>query len=469
MSQNLGGLGQVNYNGIELTGPYARTKVSAVPEWSRSGRVIKWWRLTFRVSTFIASSGGNKTDSQLEHMRNLLTVPGQLLTYTGVGFGDPLSIGYNGRVRDLNYGPKPSLITFLTYGGTCAYVEFEVTACVGEQCFVTTAVPTDGTPLLLASDWSWETRIDQDGYTTVTWRITAEIPLWLKGDHTLYGVADQVRERVTPPLLTGFQRTTQDWTLSDDKRTLTGALTDVELALPLPDNVSFFDVDHDVYMSNSGPNSFWNGAVHTIRGTIHMPKGYVKADAWSRIYLLLADRLARALSRPEGYVLTTISPIMANPSPGPEQPGRRRMVYLLDFRLGEKVFGRETHFSLTYRQLGVSLGTIINTSGLWQPMAAANFSTWKRTMQQPGGPATPRGGSGLYYTPLMEGTVVDLCNQGGDGGSAKPPPTTIIPPPPPQLTPPGIGTVGIDTGGIVPGVGLGTTGISRLIDGFFPK
>jgi hypothetical protein len=433
---DLGGVGQVEYNGALLEGPYCKTKVTATPEWSESGRVIKWWKYTFDISTLIF--GGTtglqfSADHAIEAMRRKLTEPAGLLKYKGVGIGDDFEVGpadTRAKLRDVNFGPKPELLTFLPINAQVVFVQFRVSTCVAEQCFTTAAaLPTN----VLAVDWDWSTDIDRDGYTVVRWNIGAELPLWMKSDNALPANADfQLRERLAPPLLTGFRRE-QSWTLSRDRRRLEGRVTDTEEVVALPDGIGYMEMDHDVSSGRSrGQGAFFRWT-NTIRGTVNVPRNMTKDLAWDKIKLVLGARLAtaRGITAVQAAALALREAWAnrnASPSPNPAQAAwenaaaaaaaaaasgpavTQRAVIVTSLSFGEKVFGREVRFSMTYDIIGTSMHNVLNDSGLFR-IPGTDWATWKNSMTGTGKPFDVRGCSNLTYGQTIDGAVIDLCHQ----------------------------------------------------------
>ena len=455
MPSNLSGLGNVSYNGVDFTGPYLKSSLTATPVKDDTNRVVKWIKISIMLQTYLTNNLEiNPTiDNDIEGMRARLYESGKVLTYESVGYGTKFSVGPGQTLQDLNYGPDVEQVTFETMAAQVMKLTFRVSTCVPERCFVIGS-PGPGQPLAIS--WSWDTEVRRGGWLTVRWQITCEIGLSLTAGRTILAVADQLKGRLAPILLPGFRREPGQWRLSADKRRLTGTITDIEIPAPMPPGLDFITARHSAHSGSHtqtaagvpGMTPFFAWS-HQLHITAHRTRNMSKAELWQRIYLILGTYLAyaRAATPQGGATPTPVQPVSGgNGQPSgpptnwvatlagvvlvvgnnpiaaplravsavtatPGQPTVARMVYISDFRIDDDIFGDEVTVTMTYQQVGSSLHNILNDGGFFRPLPGVTWAAWLASCTGPAKPFDVRGGAQLAYTPAMEGLVVDLCNE----------------------------------------------------------
>jgi hypothetical protein len=119
MSTNLEGLGTVKYNGFVFTGPFLKSKVNWKPVYDDTNRVIKWWTVEIMLQTYIFTDQAKQlsVDTNMETLRQALSVPGKTLVFQDVGLGHIFTIGPGEVMADCQFGPKPQEVTMETFGG----------------------------------------------------------------------------------------------------------------------------------------------------------------------------------------------------------------------------------------------------------------------------------------------------------------------------------------------------------------
>jgi hypothetical protein len=408
------GPGGVAYGDVDLSSPFLKSRLTGAPVLNRSGRAIKYWKYQLEVKGYIIPLVGTTTDDGVVDLRKQLTRPGQLLQYDAVGFGEFLSIGPGGIIQDVNNGPMPEMIEYETYNAKTVKFTWRVTFCIPEQ---TKVEGSKGPKDWLATDWSWSQDIDNAGYIKTHWDVAVEIGIPIQANRQINDVADEYRQRCQPPLPIQFSRE-QTWSLSDDRRTLTGSITDTQRPVALPAGTALMNCRHRDAVSVK--NGAFTIASHTISGSVVVPAGTAKSEAWQRFYVLLSSRINAALNqastaRGQVNVTTTVS----NAPGGGVQvnvvqtPTSRRM-RLMSLEVDEDVFGTEVRFSVTFLVYGGQLSRMLLESGLFS--SVGNFVDWNKSMTGTGGAFDARGGSGGLlgsYGAARDGTIVDIGHQPG--------------------------------------------------------
>jgi len=362
--------GTFSYNTVVFN-PTVRTIVRGVPRLDEAGRVVKWIEYTVELSGYVAASdsGAATTDALLTSYRQKLLAVGGSLALQTKGFGDLTLNGIGGTTRrDALWGPLPELLLWKPLGDKLgAYVEW--------RCKVHVACERSGSLNIqapLAVNYEWQHEVDQDGYSVQ--RITGhlEIPMSkLTVDNpTVEDTADRYRERIKPEVPPGFQRVRQSFRLSKNKNRLDFTFEDREVTHPLPDSMTGADVEHEVETDSSRAFFQWTS---TISGSLTVARGAPKALAWEKFLIIVADRLGIGARLPAAANI---------PARQRRDRAQRRNVGLFLKRVSfrDQVFGRGASFSVTYWIMGVPIKDILAVSGLWEPVAGAQYATWKTSL-----------------------------------------------------------------------------------------
>lgn len=211
--------GEVRFNAA------CKTELTLTPKYDESNRNVIAILAQLSVEGFIGpgdyTGTGNTVANDCLLLKRLLCKDGQRLRYEGLGAGD-YDIGPGGAVRDLNWGPKPELLTFVPLGGGIAArfvwrVKWEMSVC----------------PNGVGSVYSHVHEIDYDidgGLTTRTVRGVIAIPMQRNGpnDRTIPANVDDTLEQVMPPLIAGYERKSSR-SISNDRRMLRYSFVDRQI------------------------------------------------------------------------------------------------------------------------------------------------------------------------------------------------------------------------------------------------
>ncbi len=358
-------VGELTYGGVEFD-PFVKSKITATPKDTPCGRATEW--VEYKLSVTAHVTGGNGT---LESMRKTLTQDGNVLKFSGRGFGT-LNINNGapggGAVSDINYGPKPRMLSWVPLGTGAAIVEWECTTCVAEGA--TQSIIAGGTITSLA--YSVAFAIDDRGYSTVTYQGEVNIAGFRNGTLSNYN-ADLVREKITPTRLPGFQRT-QNYTVEPSRRTLKFNIVDKELPHAYPEGVAHAQAHHKISSSLKKYPGGFVGFTGSIDATFEMASDQPKALAWTKFVALVYSRVG--LMGPGGKLTAQ----------------RGGQVILEDVEIGDDIYGKTATFGIKYTVLGSSLKSILTNSNMFSDPPGDDLS-WTRSMS--GSALAPRGSAKL--------------------------------------------------------------------------
>ncbi len=391
------------------------SRVTTRPVHDEANRTVILCEHTLEVEGYVAGNvqgGGN--DATLAQMRKTLTAQGGILVYQSKGFGD-LVVNQD-TVRDVAWGPVPELLDWKPLGDVyAALVTWRVVTRVPE-CDLAKYQAA-----LMALNYTSAWSIDRDGFTVLKYSGYLEVPMTRRapGDRSIPDTADRYRERIQADVPLGFQRTGQDFRLSNDNRRLDWEVTDEEVPAPLPDGATRVAATQTVESQLYGAAKAGQGAGFRVWHmgldvTVTMARGRPKTDALTVFLAVLLDRTAQLRND--------------NNKPPLWLP------YKMTF--GDDVFGRDARFGIELQALrkdsGLSIAEILAGSRLWQPVGTASWDSWKASLSKAGGPFLVRGWAGLADDPANS-AIVDLCQQ--------PNPVRVLTP---QLPEDGPGLVSVD-------------------------
>lgn len=338
-------IGLLTYNGVKFDALYS-SDIQGEPVYDDAKRTIKFLRWAITVSARITPQGADSTtDPYLLTLRQKLTRPGQILQYQAKGFGDFIINNPAVGVWDVDWGPKPELLSFKPIGNNLA-------ALVVWRC--TVAIPECPTALfqravmMLNYSASWD--IDTDGYHIINTSGALEIPITYRSGNKVADNADNYRELAVPPVNLNFQRK-QNFRLSADRRRLEFSITDTEMPVPLPVGTTLAQVKYKVHSNTGGVAGFLRW-MHTISGTFRILPDRPKAEAFDKFFNIVAQKINGIIrSRDE-------SPIH-----------RPCLVMLTNFEMENDVFGKDSTYSISFIGIGYSLKTVLQVSGLFAPLS----------------------------------------------------------------------------------------------------
>ena len=409
--RSLGGTeGKLAYNGFEFPLPVkVRMTAQVIP--SSDGRTTKAVQHTLSVEgIFVAedfTGGTDDTDSGLDTLRKRLTKPCRELIYYDRGYGTlvinkgvtdtPVSVTLeenigDTRAIDIDYGPKPRIISWQPIAGRGACnVSWEV---------VTTIPECDNARYKGIADHSFSINwsIDQNRMTTRTISGTMEIAA-TRTDLSQRIIdreksADYWRDFIDVPRLTDYHRT-DNYSLSPDRKTITYAITDVEIPSDNPFFPGMINVQATQRVSNT--DILLKQWTCSISGSIEIAPGIPRHWLWFAIRHILNDRFSKAQGKTEinGQEVPVLIP------------------RVLSLSISEDLYGRNASFSLTYSILS-SLKHLFNSTGLFKSVEGTTWQRWSASIDN----ITGNRGWANQQHHANDDIIVDLCSRETTGSLA---------------------------------------------------
>lgn len=354
---------------------------------------------TFDVTIRWRIADAEVTSPEVQDMVARLQRPAGVLEYTGRGYGVAEQVN-RGRVRDVDWGPRPGTVELQPVGagrGVDATwsVQFSIPTCddalfknaVREFCF------------------SIEYDKSRAGLTVRTYKAHASVAVTRRtvDARDIPDTADRLLEQITPPPLLGYQRETQNHSLSEDKSTIFLTVVDSELpAFAPPPGCVSAKVEH-TYGTQPGNFTKW---VSTLTGTYEVAKSATTGADTART---IEDFLARAESRLAEVATMVVGRGVPAVVPGAGAPVTRRGIIPVGFTVSEPdVYGpRQIRISMSYFIAGIGLSEILGKGGLWLPWGT-QYNVWQ---QRTPTIHAPRGVAGLVFS-AGDDRIVDLCGPG---------------------------------------------------------
>lgn len=394
-------IGTLSYGSV-IFDAFESSRIQINPIWDEAERTIICWEHVLSVRGWVTNSAGT-TDGPMQSLLLALTTPGQELRYTGGkgwggAHGDGLHVNGSSTVRDMAFGPKPRLISFIPLGGapfgnTAARVEW--------QC--STRVPVcqnaryQGEIAALNFDVAYQ--ILGTGLQQITVTGYFEIPCTRQaGSRVVIDNADRYRERIATPVPLGYRREPQTFRLSKDKRRIDFSWVDTQIPYPLPEGCVYAECKHGVGWNLKDAAVFRNVFSGSITRAPDQPR-HIAVERWKQIVgsrITKTNQFAASVEREEGGAGL----------PGVGQP--RPTIILDSFQIDEDVFGLTTHFSMAYTVLGARLRDIVRATGLFTPIEGTDFAKWRASLEKTA--FHIRGADKVHFG---GDAIVDLC-----GGSA---------------------------------------------------
>ena len=373
-------IGELSYNGYTF-GPMTHVDVSGEFVYDDAARAVLYTKYTVTANAVIAHDSNHSTqDDHLEAIRQKLSKPGREFKLEDKGFGPAIHVnaGTIGIPRDVNFGPKPKILTWTPIGNT--------EACqVTWQCEVCVPECDDGATAGLESiNYSVRYSVDAKGFTTrtITGHLTIAITRKL-GDYTaIPDTADAYRDRIAFVQPVNFQRTTQEFNLSADKKRLDFTITDAEIQSPngWPAGVTSINGSHKTRINRHSRARVDN----TITVDIELAQNQPRLYAWSIFRYIWQMRVAPAIAA-----------------------GKTVMFEFLD--VDEQLFSNRIVFSAGWRVMIGDIQGIITSSGLFGSLNIG-WGDWFTSMDAITGPTAEGRGLAQMSHDEAEDQLVDLCN-----------------------------------------------------------
>jgi hypothetical protein len=369
----LADVGVVEYNGYTFDGA-SNVTIRCEPVYDDAGRTVVYHKYVVNVKSLVAEVAG--TDLTLAGIRALLTKAGYGLRVYNKGYGNLIvnAAWDAASVNDVAFGPKPRILSWTPIGSIYACeIEWECEACVA-YCYL----PQTHSGIL-AFNYGITYALDYRGLTTRTIAGYYEIAMSRNG-YAIPDTADNYRTLVSPAIPERFQRTTQSYALSLDKRRCDFNVTDQELPSnnPWPAGVVKAEGRHRVNWTRSGGNA--NRLFNQIGLDVEMGADQPMLNAYAAFAAIVKQRLNIVLATDNyGVMIDTLS-------------------------VEESLFDRQCSFSCSYR-LTRSLKQILTDTGLWQPLGLNTWGAWSAAIQ---GLTDQRGYANMQHLAAND-AIVDPC------------------------------------------------------------
>ena len=371
----LTGAGEVYYNGITF-GFAVKTTVTSRPEPTPSGRAVKFIRHRFDIEDWV--NNATTTDTEVESLRKKLMAYGGVFRYSQHGWGTTFSVN-EGVVKDVDHGPKPIDFRFESIGAPrTARIRFVIEVCVPE---CDSPIYRFGFTHL---EYSVNYEIRKDGATTRNISGEFAIPLTRQvavgvrfDDH-----ADNYREKLEKmfPIPLNFQRESQSFNETPDKKTLRFTFVDVQLAADaLPEGTT--DADGQFALRSTPNNLFQYTASISANYTVsrEVPRGLVYKAFWE----LCRERI-EFVTKNKGQPIAV-------------SHGMTEELYREKLR---------TSFELQYIVNGIGISEILEKAGFYRAVPKTNAAQWAKSVE---GLYGVRGQAGMSH---KTDAVISLCQQG---------------------------------------------------------
>lgn len=381
----------------------SKSSVRSRANWDEAGRTITDWEYTIFVRGYVTPGGQSDTEFAMNELVSDLQIPCQKLTYDdGMGWALNVNDPSTG-LRDVAYGPKPTLISFVPLGGgssgnQAALVEWSCTTRIptcsgGSGSFVSRGKTQQA---IMALNYDWGHHVDGAGLSRITISGYLEIPLTRNGSsREVQDTADRYREhleKMESP--TNYRRESLDINLSKDRRRLNFSWQWIELPFAMPEGCAYADIDQDVSWSLDKAaylRHFFSGRIVVAPGN----ELKLAVDKWK---VIVANRL--------GLDDAGIQKILAG-----KKRGANQSVVIDQFTVREKIVGegaaaRTVTFSTSYRTIGARLHQILQAGGLWQPILQHDHGIWRTSMKDA---LSIRGADKVYFGSRSQEAIIDLC------------------------------------------------------------
>lgn len=351
-------IGTLSYNGYTFDGA-AKIKARVEFQYDSAGRAVLYHRHVIRAEAVVASAAGT-TDDEMASIRALLSKPGKAFQFINRGFGSDLIVNVTPALSDVAFGPKPKVLEWEPIAGACAAniiweVEVCVPVCDASGIHRSTGIMSFNYDIDFDIDRGWTTR-------TITGTIgiaQTRLPGGPGGAGRIGDHADYYREKIragdiAPP---GFERRSK-WTTSEDKSTLSFAITDTQIRSqnPYPPGVVDISATHGVFWRRA--NRGGARQQNRLNMQIELLPTSAKTIGFLVFASLLTQRLAIARSGGKGALLEDVS-------------------------VEEDIWGMSSSFSATWTTLK-GLDELIQGSGIFTTptINSRNWAAWNESVKR---------------------------------------------------------------------------------------
>lgn len=269
-----------------VTFPFTQVEVEQSPKFADDGIQHEGIQYDFTIRGVLAADTQANLNNLMLTMRNQLGKRGLIfsLKWTDDASVDTVFYRFD-PTNDDDWGPRPSPVRFMRFGGgIVTSYEWHVT-CVAKECYDyrgTPFTPTENDGILSIVT-RWTHSVDVNGLTTrnLSGKLTISARSVAAGKS-----ADAYRARVEPALPFEFRREQREYEVSADGRVLSFSITDVEKYCTLPDPITDGAANFTVKLANTGMTAYFS-----CGGYFEAPRGVDKSVLLNRISGLLTAKL----------------------------------------------------------------------------------------------------------------------------------------------------------------------------------
>lgn len=376
---------RVHYNGFDFDGNATETlSIDSDPIYDEAGRTIIWMRYLISLRTTI-SGGNGATDLQLDDIRQILQSPGGTFIYDDRGFGN-FSVNSNGPARDVQWGPKPRMLSWKPLGdANAAEVNWRVEVCIPE---CDAAKFEDHAA---AYNYRVTYERDADGFTTrkVNGYILIPQTRDQQGNRKFRHSADEYREKVGLKTPFNFRPLPATYSLSMDKCRLDFSTGDEEMGSDIPPP-GVIRVEANMDAQNTRPGPAMIQFAINLTATYTLAKGVPQRLAYEYFKRFAFSRRAQAIK--DANAQSCITQYW--------HPGEPRIYNK----------AKQASFAISFL-LTRELGDLM-IDGFYRPVPDSDWNKWAVPPEGilPNPLFNPRGQAGLKFDP-SDDVIIDLCQQ----------------------------------------------------------
>lgn len=348
----------VSYNGLSFNAA-TRMTINSRAEYDDSGRSPKYWIVTITIIGEVEPDPGDPgTEYTVQNILELLSQPRKALTIQNAGYVTLTNLS-----SDMNYGPKPRIISWEPIGGRQACrVAWSCEVCLAFCPYVHVHVGITA--------WGFSST-----YTVTKGIVTRTLSGFLEVNypasvHSFIGGLQTFLMEVPP----GFNRESQTYRISTDDSKLMFDVTDkaINSQVPYPPYVIGIEATHTIQNTYPGSCQGWT---HNIRASIDLPLSVHNEYAWEVFRNIIKVRLGNMKLKKN-------------------KDGSTSGFYITDVSATESIFGKSHTFAVTIKQ-SYYLQNFINGSG--SGLFSSLQTNWvsHRDSLEIAGVNTPKGFHGL--------------------------------------------------------------------------
>lgn len=348
--------GVVSYNGF-VFGPFRSVTSQVGSIYDEAGRVVIASEITLTVHAIIHGETVAAHAANMDEVLSMLAANGGRLVVRRIGLGSDIDSSIN---PDLNFGPKPQVVSCRPVGNELAWEIVWTVVYRRAPLFV--AKSQAGA--ITAANWDIEFSIDENGLVTRSVSGYIEIlvvPKSAGGNATVDAgkIENVFLGALKIEKIPWMRRVSARRRINHAKNRIDFAVVDTELEdSAYPQGITHAEAELTI---ENNPPGFVNWTA-ALSASFTVAPGLPKSIAATRWFLMLFDAAAKAreaVKSAKGVVI-------------PER-----------FRITVPKFGRTCRFAASWR-MTACLHDILAKSGLWEPVAGTDYNLWSQSMDAAG-------------------------------------------------------------------------------------